>query len=94
MSSQVRIPAPLRRLTNGQDKITAEGKTLQEIIDFLEQNFPTIKSRICNEDGEIRYFVNIYVNDEDVRFLNGISSEIKDGDEISIVPAVAGGSIK
>ena len=94
MSSQVRIPAPLRRLTNGQDKITAEGKTLQEIIDFLEQNFPTIKSRICNEDGEIRIFVNIYVNDEDVRFLNGISSEIKDGDEISIVPAVAGGSIK
>ena len=69
-------------------------KTLQEIIDFLEQNFPTIKSRICNEDGEIRNFVNIYVNDEDVRFLNGISSEIKDGDEISIVPAVAGGSIK
>ena len=94
MSSQVRIPAPLRRLTNGQYKITAEGKTLQEIIDFLEQNFPTIKSRICNEDGEIRNFVNIYVNDEDVRFLNGISSEIKDGDEISIVPAVAGGSIK
>ena len=94
MSSQVRIPAPLRRLTNGQDKITAEGKTLQEIIDFLEQNIPTIKSRICNEDGEIRNFVNIYVNDEDVRFLNGISSEIKDGDEISIVPAVAGGSIK
>ena len=94
MSSQVRIPAPLRRLTNGQDKITAEGKTLQEIIDFLEQNFPTIKSRICNEDGEIRNFVNIYVNDEDVRFLNGISSEIKDGDEFSIVPAVAGGSIK
>lgn len=94
MSSQVRIPSPLRRLTNGQDKITAEGKTLQEIIDFLEQNFPTIKSRICNEDGEIRNFVNIYVNDEDVRFLNGISSEIKDGDEISIVPAVAGGSIK
>ena len=93
MSSQVRIPAPLRRLTNGQDKITAEGKTLQEIIDFLEQNFPTIKSRICNEDGEIRNFVNIYVNDEDVRFLNGISSEIKDGDEISIAPAVAGGSI-
>ena len=94
MSSQVRIPAPLRRLTNGQDKITAEGKTLQEIIDFLEQNFPTIKSRICNEDGEIRNFVNIYVNEEDVRFLNGISSEINDGDEISIVPAVAGGSIK
>ena len=94
MSSQVRIPAPLRRLTNGQDKITAEGKTLREIIDFLEQNFPTIKSRICNEDGEIRTFANIYVNEEDVRFLNGISSEIKDGDEISIVPAVAGGSIK
>ena len=67
---------------------------LKLIIDFLEQNFPTIKSRICNEDGEIRNFVNIYVNDEDVRFLNGISSEIKDGDEISIVPAVAGGSIK
>ena len=60
MNSEVRIPAPLRRLTNGQDKITAEGDTLQEIIDFLEQNFPDIKSRICNEDGEIRNFVNIY----------------------------------
>tara|TARA_B100000749_G_C18280931_1_gene404354 strand:- start:382 stop:666 length:285 start_codon:yes stop_codon:yes gene_type:complete len=94
MSSEVRIPAPLRRLTNGQDKITAEGETVQEIIEFLEQNFPTIKSRICNEDGEIRNFVNIYINEEDVRFLNGISSKINDGDEISIVPAVAGGSIK
>lgn len=94
MSSEVRIPAPLRRLTNGQDKITAEGDTVQEIIEFLEQNFPTIKSRICNEDGEIRNFVNIYINEEDVRFLNGISSKINDGDEISIVPAVAGGSIK
>jgi molybdopterin synthase sulfur carrier subunit len=93
MSSEVRIPAPLRRLTNGQNKITAEGKTLQEIIDFLEQNFPSIKSRICDEDGEIRNFVNIYINEEDVRFLNGISSKINDGDEISIVPAVAGGSI-
>ena len=61
MSSEVRIPAPLRRLTNGQDKITAEGDTVQEIIDFLEQNFPNIKSRICNEDGEIRNFVNIYM---------------------------------
>jgi len=93
MSSEVRIPAPLRRLTNGQDKITAEGDTVQEIIDFLEQNFPNIKSRICNEDGEIRNFVNIYINEENVRFLNGISSKINDGDEISIVPAVAGGSI-
>jgi len=93
MNSEVRIPAPLRRLTNGQDKITAEGDTLQEIIDFLEQNFPDIKSRICNEDGEIRNFVNIYINEENVRFLNGISSKINDGDEISIVPAVAGGSI-
>ena len=93
MSSEVRIPAPLRRLTNGQDKITAEGDTVQEIIDFLEQNFPNIKIRICNEDGEIRNFVNIYINEENVRFLNGISSKINDGDEISIVPAVAGGSI-
>ena len=93
MSSEVRIPAALRRLTNGQDKITAEGDTVQEIIDFLEQNFPNIKSRICNEDGEIRNFVNIYINEENVRFLNGISSKINDGDEISIVPAVAGGSI-
>ena len=75
MNSEVRIPAPLRRLTNGQDKITAEGDTLQEIIDFLEQNFPDIKSRICNEDGEIRNFVNIYINEENVRFLNGISSK-------------------
>ena len=91
MSVMVRIPTPLRRITNGQDKVAVEGSSLNEVVLSLDAQYPGIKDRLCDEQGEIRNFVNIYVNGEDVRFLEGLASATKSGDEISIVPAVAGG---
>ncbi|MBI4337569.1 MAG: MoaD/ThiS family protein [Chloroflexi bacterium] len=88
----VRIPAPLRKVTGGQDKVEIKGKTLTEVLGSLERQFPGIKERLMDETGELRHFVNIYVNGEDVRFLQGLGTETKPGDEVSIVPAVAGGS--
>ena len=92
MATTVRIPTPLRRVTNGQDKVDAEGATLREIIESMESQFPGIKARICDDDGNLRNFVNVFVNGEDVRFMDGVDSVTSDGDEISIVPAVAGGA--
>ena len=92
MSVMVRIPNPLRKLTNEEDKVSLEGSTLQEILDALETKYPGIKERLCEETGELRNFVNVYINGGDSRFLDGLSSSINPGDEISIVPAVAGGS--
>ena len=91
MATIVRIPTPLRRVTNGQDKVDAEGATLREIIESMESQFPGIKARICDDEGNLRNFVNVFVNGEDVRFMDGVDSATSDGDEISIVPAVAGG---
>ena len=91
MSVTVRIPTPLRRVTNGQEKALAEGGNLDEAISSLDAQFPGIRERLCDERGEIRNFVNIYVNGEDIRFLDGLRTATKPGDEISIVPAVAGG---
>lgn len=91
MSVKVRIPTPLRRLAGGKDEVTVTGHTLQECVNVLEAEFPGFLERLCDEDGEIRRFVNIYVNGEDVRFLDGLTTPVKAGDEISIVPAVAGG---
>ena len=92
MSITVRIPTPLRRVTNGEEKVTVEGSNLNEIIGSLDSQYPGIRARICNEQGDLRNFVNVYVNGEDVRFLDGLETSTKTGDEISIVPAVAGGS--
>ena len=91
MSVKVRIPTPLRGLTNDQDVVAGDEGTLSAMIEGLESSFPGIKDRICDETGELRRFVNIYVNGEDVRFMDGLSSPVKAGDEVSIVPAVAGG---
>ena len=91
MSIIVRIPAPLRRLTDGQDRVSVEGTNLNEVISDLETHFPGIKARLCDDQGEVRNFVNIYINGEDVRFLESLATPTKTGDEISIVPAVAGG---
>ena len=88
----VRIPTPLRRVTNGRDKLEIEASTLGEIVDSLDAEYPGFKERLVDETGELRYFVNIYLNGEDVRFLQGLGTSTKTGDEISIVPAVAGGS--
>ena len=87
----VRIPAPLRRVTHGQDKIEKDASTLGEILELLEADFPGFKERLLDETGSLRYFVNVYLNGEDVRFLDGLDTGTKSGDEVSIVPAVAGG---
>ena len=92
MSTVVRIPTPLRRVTNGDDKASVDGDNLSEIINDLESQYPGIKARLCDENEELRHFVNIYINGEDVRFLNGLQTNVSEGDEISIVPAVAGGT--
>lgn len=87
----VRIPTPLRRLTDGQGEVTAEGRTVQELLEALERKFPGVKERLYDETGQLRRFVNIYVNDEDIRFAQGLETSVKQGDEVSIVPAIAGG---
>jgi molybdopterin synthase sulfur carrier subunit len=79
-------------MTNGQDKVELEASNLAEMIDTLEADYPGFKERLIDENGELRYFVNIYINGEDVRFLEGLATAAKSGDEISIVPAVAGGT--
>lgn len=91
MSVQVRIPTPLRRFTGGAEEVGASGSTIAAVMDELEKKFTGIKERLCDEQGRVRRFVNIYVNGDDIRFLNGIETSVKDGDEISIVPAIAGG---
>ena len=91
MPSKVRIPTPLRKLTEGQQEVPADGKTVGEVLKNLEGKYPGIKDRIFDESGSVRRFVNIYVNEEDIRFLKNLESSVKDGDEISIVPAIAGG---
>lgn len=88
---KVRIPTPLRTLTKNQGEVQIKGADVAELIDNLEADHPGIKNRLCDEHGEIRRFVNVYVNEEDVRFLNGKATALKDGDEVSIVPAIAGG---
>ncbi|MDZ7380014.1 MAG: MoaD/ThiS family protein [candidate division KSB1 bacterium] len=91
MSVRVRIPTPLRRFTGGQEEVTASGVTVGMVVEDLEQRHPGIKERICDESGKVRRFVNIYVNGDDIRFLDSLETPVKDGDEISIVPAIAGG---
>jgi molybdopterin synthase sulfur carrier subunit len=87
----VRIPTPLRKLTNGKEEVAAAGATVGDLITSLESQFPGIKERICDEAGKVRRFVNIFANDEDIRFLKNLETPVKDSDEISIVPAIAGG---
>jgi len=87
----VRIPTPLRKLTQGAEEVSASGRTVGELIADLEKKFPGIKERICEESGAVRRFVNIFVKDEDIRFLQNLETPLKDGDEVSIVPAIAGG---
>jgi len=91
MAVKVLIPTPLRQLTNNQAEVDAEGGTIGELIDFLGKNHAGLKERLCDENGKIRRFVNIYLNDEDIRFLKGEATVLKAGDQVSIVPAIAGG---
>ena len=92
MSVMVRIPGPLRRMTDGVDKVQVDADDLSGLIAALEDQYPGMKERLLDENGEIRYFVNLYLNNEDVRFLGGLTASVKSGDEVSIVPAVAGGA--
>jgi len=91
MSVTVRIPTPLRKLTAGADEVSIEAENIGAMIDNLEAAHAGLKERLCDDKGEIRRLVNVYLNDEDVRFLKGRDTELKDGDEVSIVPAIAGG---
>ena len=92
MSVLVRIPTPLRTVTKGQGELQAEATSIQELIDRLDKDYTGIKARLCEEDGNIRRFINVYVNEEDIRFLQGAATPLKAGDEVSIVPAIAGGA--
>ncbi len=91
MSTSIRIPTPLRKLTNGAEIVQADGANVGELLTSLDAKFPGLRERICDEAGQVRRFVNVYLNDEDIRFLNEQATAVKTGDEISIVPAIAGG---
>ena len=88
---KVRIPTPLRPLTKSQGEVESAAANIVDMIGSLDATYPGLKNRLCDEKGDLRRFVNIYVNEEDIRFLNGKETSLKDGDEVSIVPAIAGG---
>ena len=87
----VRIPTPLRRVTNGASEVETRAQDVAGLIDDLERQYPGLRDRLVEESGELRRFINIYVNQEDVRFLSGRETALRDGDEVTIVPAIAGG---
>ena len=91
MSILIRIPAPLRAVTAGESEVRVDGESVDAALGQLEGRFPEIRRRLRDEAGEIRRFVNLYVNGEDIRFLSGLKTAVKSGDEMSIIPAVAGG---
>lgn len=92
MMVRVRVPTPLRKFTNGADEVNAQGNNVRSLVEDLDRKFPGIKERICDESGKIRRFVNVYVNGDDIRFLQNLETSLKEGDNISIVPAIAGGA--
>lgn len=89
--STIRIPTPLRNLTSGAAEVAVSGKTVGEALAALEAKHNGVKARICDDQGNVRRFVNVYLNDEDIRFLANLETPLKDGDSLSIVPAIAGG---
>ena len=93
MATKVRIPASLRKLTKDQAVVESNGKTVEDVLSDLEKKYPGIKERICDETGQIRRFINIFVNGEDIRFKEGAKTKISGESEISIIPAIAGGSL-
>ena len=92
MSVTVRIPTPLQKLTNGQAEVESSGATVTELLEQLNRQYPGLKERLCDDTGKLRRFVNIFVNEEDIRFLQMDQTPVKDGDEVSIIPAIAGGA--
>jgi sulfur-carrier protein len=91
MPVPVRIPTPLRKLTHNQEIVEVEGQTIRDVIENLEKEYPGLKERICDDENNIRRFVNVFINDEDIRFLQDAATSVRPGDEVSIVPAIAGG---
>ena len=91
MALTVRIPCPLRRLTNGSAEVAGEGTTVQEALQNLDSSYPGFRDRLYDDQGKLRQFINIYVNDSDIRFGQGLDTPVSERDELSIVPAVAGG---
>ena len=89
--ANVRIPTPLRKLTQGKEEVSAQGKSVADLIADLEKNYPGLKERLCDDKGQVRRFVNIFVKDEDIRFLQNLETPVGEADEVSIVPAIAGG---
>tara|TARA_B000000460_G_C21279274_1_gene290954 strand:- start:70 stop:351 length:282 start_codon:yes stop_codon:yes gene_type:complete len=93
MSATVKIPTPLRKLTNNETSVDADGTTVGQIVESLESAYPGMRERLIDDNGDLRHFVNIYLNGEDIRYIDGLKSSVSDNDELSIVPAVAGGLI-
>lgn len=91
MPVNVRIPTPMRKFTNEKETVPAKGATVKAVIDDLLTQYPGLKERVCDERGSLRRFVNVFLNDEDIRFQNGPETKVKEGDELSIIPAIAGG---
>ena len=91
MTVKVKIPTPLRKLTQNNAEVEAAGDTIRALVDDLEKQFPGFKERMCDDQGELRRFVNVYVGEEDIRFLEGLDTKIPEGEQVSIIPAVAGG---
>jgi len=91
MSAHVRIPTILRTYTGGQNEVEASGHTVGHVLESLDADYPGIKGRILDDQGKLRRFVNVYVGDDDVRFIGGLEAEVADGAKVSIIPAVAGG---
>jgi sulfur-carrier protein len=91
MNVSVKVPTPLRKVTNGAALVNADAGNVRELIAELERQFPGMQERLCDEDGALRRFVNVFVGDEDIRFLEGLETALEEGAEVSIVPAVAGG---
>ncbi|HEY9889166.1 MAG TPA: MoaD/ThiS family protein [Candidatus Obscuribacterales bacterium] len=91
MAIKVLIPTPLQKFTHNEATVECDAASIANLMDTLDTHFPGIKARLCDDQGELRRFVNFYVNSEDIRFLEGKETVLNDGDEVSIVPAVAGG---
>jgi molybdopterin synthase sulfur carrier subunit len=91
MPVTVLVPTPLQKLTNGNAEVSADGANIADVVASLETQFPGIKERLCDDSGRLRRFVNVYLNNEDIRFAQNEETPVKDGDELSIIPAIAGG---
>jgi MoaD family protein len=91
MTVEVQIPAVLKKHTGGATSVKGQGQTVRELLDNLDRDYPGIKKQLTSEDGQLHRFVNVYLNDEDIRFLQQMETALKDGDVVSILPAIAGG---